>query len=228
MNIDRIITESINKIIVENTQALFQQLDVSYNNLVNIRQQIKNTNLKATNNQQIVLFVGHKFYNFIAALEQALKRCIYAKSINEDFISRQVSNIPQQLGNFGFRVPQEVSNALYTGVNQYNNAKRYLFRNQNGNKNVNGNYQKLNGNEKLLYLLDTVWPKMQKEYVTLDGQVNFNITCPVAVKAKNEIETIYQTVKLIRNNATTNTNGQNAPTNQNLNNNNQNAQGTNP
>jgi hypothetical protein len=219
MNINRIITESINKILVENTQALFQQLSTSYNNLRNIRYQIHNTNLRATKNQQIVNFVGHRLYNFIAALEQALNRCIYAGNINEgvgDFVQNTLHDIPQGLGNFGFKVPQEVSDAWNTGFRQYNNAKRFLF-NKNGSQtstSTNGNYQKLTGNEKLIYLLDTVWPKIQKEYLALDGQVNFNRMCPIAVQAKNEIEAVYQTVKLIRNNATAN--------------NNQNAQGTNP
>jgi hypothetical protein len=233
MNINRIITESINKIIAENTQALFQQLNTSYANLESIRYQIKKTNLKATNNQQIVNFVGHRLYNFIAALEQALKRCIYARNINEgavgDWAKNQIYNIPQGLGNFGFKIPQEFNNAWNTGYNYYNKAHRFLFPNQNRyqSTNTNGGYQKLTGNEKLIYLLDTIWPKIQKEYLALDGQVNFNRTCQIAVKAKNEIEAVYQTVKLIRNSAPANTNSQNVNNNQNINNN-QNAQGTNP
>jgi hypothetical protein len=223
MNINRIITESINKVIAENAniQTLFQQLNTSYNNLMYIKQQIKMTNLKATNNQQIVNFVGHRLYNFVGALEQALKRCIYAKNINEAYygpgwFGRQVSSAPHFFQDIGFKVPQEFSDAWNTGVNQYYNAKNFLFnRNgQNQNTNTNTNNQELTGNEKLIYLLDTVWPKIQKEYLTLDGQVNFNRMCPIAVQAKNEIEAVYQTVKLIRNNATAN--------------NNQNAQGTNP
>ena len=249
MNINRIITESINKVIAENTniQALFQQLNTSYNNLMYIRQQIKMTNLKATNDQQIVNFVGHRLYNFVGALEQALKRCIYAKNINEAYygsgwFGRQVSAVPHFFQDVGFKVPQEFSDAWNTGVNQYYNAKNFLFNrdSQSQNQNTNTNSQELTGNEKLIYLLDTIWPKIQKEYLTLDGQVNLNRKCPIAVKAKNEIEAIYQTVKLIRNNAQTNTNNTNTnnrnvnntnANNRNVNNTNNtntNAQGVNP
>lgn len=197
MNIDKIIKESINIILVENTQAYFQQLNTSYTRIQQYRIKIRGANLKNYQNQQVLSFITHEFYNFLTSLEQALKRCIYANSINEG------------LEDWGFKIPHEINTGINTGIRNYYRAKRFF----NGAtvKNNTLNNSKINSNEKLLYLLNNVWPNIEKRFYYFNKRFNFNNICPAAVYARNEIETVIQIVKLIQGN------GQQ-----------QNAQGTNP
>ena len=194
MNINNIIRESINGIIIESVASLFQDL---WNRCVKLQQcrlQIHNTNLKATRNGEIVSFIGHEFYNFIAELESAIKRCVTAKNINES------------LADYGIQMPSGL-NAWTTAQQYYYNMKDmltgregYNTASQYANKTARrkGTRRRNLRNEKLLYLLNTVWPPMQREFLVLNNQYNFNRVCPAAVAAKTEIDEIIVVVNQIQ------------------------------
>jgi len=192
MNINNIIKESINKIIVEAVNNQFQELWNRGLKLQQYRLKIQQTNLKATNNQQIVTFIGHEFYNFIAELERAIKRCYTARNINES------------LADYGIQMPSEL-NAWTNAQNYYYNMKNMLTGregynavNQYSNKARRRRSIRPGRNEKLLYLLNTVWPPIQREFLVLHNQYNFNNICPAAIGAKNEIEEIIQIASSIK------------------------------
>ena len=206
MNINNIITESINKIIIEAVNNQFQELWNRGVKLHQYRFKIHQTNLKATNNKQIIGFLGHEFYHFIAELEAAIKRCYTARNINES------------LADYGIQMPSE--------LNAWNNAQQYYYNMKNmlngreGNNMVNqysgkakrgrrSSRARAGRNEKLLYLLNTVWPPIQREFIVLHNQYNFNRICPAAIYAKSEIEGIIQIANNIKMSTNKNAQGQN-------------------
>ena len=210
MNIDRIITESINIVLKENAQNYFQQLSNSYYNLQRYRIDIQNTNLNNSGSQQVISFIGHEFYNFICALEKALKRCISKQSINE-------INLTSALSDWGFYVPQEISYGDNLR-NSYNYKIKNYFRRQAGQNtgSKSNGYSKSFGNDKkLLDLLNNIWPDISQKFYRVNSRNNLQNICSAAVNAKKEVEAIIQIVKLI----------QASMQQQNTNNN---AQGTNP
>ena len=186
MNINRIITESINRILVENVQ--FQVLESHLRQLENCRFQIKKTDLKASENKQVVNFVGHEFYNYIAALEQALKRCIRSGNINESLMSNL---LPNELYGVGMDAKR-----WYYDTYNYLNNKRFGG-NQNVNQYTNSKEIKADGNEKLLVLLGN-WRAMKNKFDALNGYYNISGICPAALNARNEIDKLVQTIQQIQ------------------------------
>ena len=185
MNLDRIIRESINNIIVENIQ--FQTLESHLRQLEAYRRQIKSTDLTASGNQQVVNFVGHEFYNYIAALEQALKRCIRSGSINESFISNL---LPSEL----YGIKRDAQKWYYDTYNYLNRKRGY---NTNVNQYTNSQEIKSNGNEKLLVILGR-WQKISNKFISLNQYYNISRICPAALNAKNEIDKLVQTIQQIQ------------------------------
>lgn len=199
MNINRIINESINKVLLENTQVQFQQLQSHYQYLRKCRQKIRSTNL-ASANKQISNFIAHEFYNFIAAVVKALYRCINANSINES------------LSDYGIHLPRELYSASREAQRWYYDTFNFLNRilsSKNGNK---GNYENVNqytnskkieidDDDTLLDLLTYKWPKIQQKYEGLNGYYKISGICPAAENAKKTIEQIVQLVQQIKNNA---------------------------
>lgn len=200
MNFRKIITESINQVINENIQFQFSELGKRYNELRNYRARIKRTNLTSSGNQQIIAFVGHEFYNFIAALEISLKRCINSNNINEGTFGNTFS-MPNAR-DFGIELPGSLNNAWYDAKSAYYGIKGKFNRrfgagnNNNTYNNANANYT---GNEKLIYLLTNVWPKIKNDFIKIDGLNNIDRYCPDATKAKNTVEQIIPIVKNIEN-----------------------------
>ena len=196
MNINRIINESINKVLLENAQVQFQQLQSHYQYLERCRQEIRSTDLTKAD-KQVSAFIGHEFYNFVVAVVKALYRCINANSINES------------LSDYGFNVPSEFYGIQRDAQRWYYDTYNYLNRNLRGN---NGNYKnvnqytnsqeiKVNDNEKLLVLLTNKWPSIQRKYEGLNGYYKISGICPAAENAKKTIEQIVQLVQQIKNNA---------------------------
>ena len=188
MNLDKIIKESINNILAENIQ--FQVLESHLRQLETYRRQIKATNLTASGNKQVVNFVGHEFYNYIAALEQALKRCIRSGSINE---SLMYNILPNELYN----IKRDAQRWYY---DTYNYLNRKRGHNTNVNQYTNSQEIKTNGNEKLLVLLGK-WQKISNKFVSLNQYYNISGMCPAALRAKDEIDKLVQTVQQIQQNA---------------------------
>ena len=199
MNLNRIITEEINNVILENTQFQFQQLERCYYDLRNCRDGIRRTDLKSTGNKQLVDFVGHEFYNFLVAVEAALLRCVQRNSINES------------LADYGIELPPELNNISRTAQEYY-----YWFNNTFGNNRYGGAGNKYNANtvnnqytdsqpiqtntnQKLLDLLYNVWPQMQQKFLTLDSYFKIGNVCQPALNAKQTIEDIISIVKTINN-----------------------------
>ncbi len=188
MNLNRIITESINAVLTENVQ--FQALESHLRQLQTYRQEIKATNLTASKNKQVVNFVGHEFYNYIAALEQALKRCISSGSINESFWSNL---LPSEL----YGVGREAQKWYYDAYNYFN---RKRGNNTDVNQYTNSRPIKSSSNEKLLELLGK-WQQMSNKFDSLNGYYNISGICPAALNAKEEIDKLIQTVQQIQQNA---------------------------
>ena len=196
MNINRIINESINKVLLENAQVQFQQLQSHYQYLEKCRQAIKSTDLTKSN-KQISDFIGHEYYNFIVAVIKALYRCIRANNINES------------LSDYGFEIPNELygvqRDAQKWYYDTYNFLNRSLRKNSGGYDNVNQYTNskpiQVSGNEKLLELLTYKWPNMQKKYEGLNSYYKISGVCPAAENAKKTIGQIVQLVQQIKNNA---------------------------
>jgi hypothetical protein len=128
-----------------------------------------------------------------------LKRCITSGNINEGYGG--AFSVPN-LRDFGIEVPGELSNAWYDAKNAYYGIKGKWNRNFGaGNYNNAGNNSNIryNQNEKLIYLLTNIWPKIQQDFIALNNQININSVCPDAIGAKKEIEDIIQIVENIRN-----------------------------
>ena len=196
MNINRIINESINKVLLENAQVQFQQLQSHYQYLEKCRQSIRSTDLTKAD-KQVSAFIGHEFYNFIVAVVKALYRCINVNSINES------------LADYGFNIPSDFYGIQRDAQKWYYDTYNFLNRNLRSN---NGNYEnvnqytnsqetKVNGNEKLLDLLTNKWPNIQRKYEGLNGYYKISGICPAAENAKKTIEQIVQLVQQIKNNA---------------------------
>jgi hypothetical protein len=197
MNINRIINESINKVLLENAQAQFQQLSACLSALEGYRLTMTQTNISDIGNQQIINFISNNFYNFIVCLETALKRCINAGAINEG------------LNDIGIQVPQELSSAWYAAKRGYYNANNTLNRwlgldrtnnksnawNNSNNKIAQSKYVKLSE------LLDRQWPEIKKYYEKYNQGYTISKVCPAAENAKKTIEQIVQLVQQIKNNA---------------------------
>jgi hypothetical protein len=196
MNLNKIITEEINNVILENTQFQFQQLEQCYYDLRACRDGIRQTDLKSTGNKQLINFVGHEFYNFIVAVEAALLRCIQSNSINES------------LADYGINLPPELSNIGRTASEYYYWMNNMLGRNgyvgKGGNQMPKNEYTdsqpiQTNTNQKLLDLLYNVWPQMQQKFLTLDSYFKIGNVCQPALNAKQTIEDIISIVKTINN-----------------------------
>ena len=191
MNLNNIITESINKVLLENTQLWFNQLSNHLSELNGYRNSIRNTDLSDMQNRQAANFIAHDFYNFIAALEQALKRCIQAQSINES------------LADYGIELPSELLAAGRDAQKYYYNTVNAIM-GRRGNNAVNQYTNKqpiqTNQNQKLLDLLTNVYPKIQQKFQTLNQGYTITQSVPDVYNAMTLIENyIIPTVQNIRN-----------------------------
>jgi hypothetical protein len=142
-------------------------------------------------NRQAANFIAHDFYNFIAALEQALKRCIQAQSINES------------LADYGIELPSELLAAGRDAQKYYYNTVNAIM-GRRGNNAVNQYTNKqpiqTNQNQKLLDLLTNVYPKIQQKFQTLNQGYTITQSVPDVYNAMTLIENyIIPTVQNIRN-----------------------------
>ena len=191
MNLNNIITESINKVLLENTQLWFNQLSNHLSELNGYRNSIRNTDLSSMQNRQAANFVAHDFYNFIAALEQALKRCIQAQNINES------------LADYGIQMPNELLAAGRDAQKYYYGTINALMGrrgNSAGNQHTDKEPIKTDENQKLLDLLTNTYPKIQQKFQTLNQGYTITQSVPDVYNAMTLIENyIIPTVQNIRN-----------------------------
>ena len=213
MNINKIINESINKVLLENAQVQFQQLSGCLSALEGYRLAMTQTNISAIGNQQIINFVSNNFYNFIVYLETALKRCINAGAINENLGGKisSISSYAPSLSNMGVNIPSDVSRVWNAAKNGYYSANNNLNRwfgldrtnsSQNGWNNNNAAAKAAQSKYvKLSELLDKQWPEIKKYYEKYNQGYTIGKVCPAAENAKKTIEQIVQLVQQIKNNA---------------------------
>jgi hypothetical protein len=191
MNLNNIITESINKVLLENTQLWFNQLSNHLSELNGYRRAIKSNDLSGVRNRQAANFVKHDFYNFLAALEQALKRCIQAQNINES------------LADYGIQLPSELLAAGRDAQRYYYGTVNALMgrRGNNAvNQYTNSNPIESNQNQKLLDLLTNVYPEIKRKFETLNQGYVISQPVPDVYNVMQLIENyIIPTVQNIRN-----------------------------
>lgn len=190
MNLNRIITESINKVLLENAQLWFNQLSNHTSDLDVYRRSIKSNDLSGVQDKQVANFIANDFCNFLASLVQALKRCIQSQNINES------------LADYGIQMPGELLAAGNDAKRYYRNTIRALTPNYKANQGINNNNNQTqaNGNDKLLDLLTNAYPNIQRDFVRYNQ--NYAITQPIpdAYNAMNTIENyIIPIVKKLRN-----------------------------
>ena len=200
MNIDKIITESINEhiLIKENTQQiLFAQLEYCANELRRYWNGIKQRNVSSITDRTTRSFIIHEFYHFAIALEKAIRRCVSSRNINEYFSLSQLGPQDADLGIFNgvfdaFKRGYYGTYNFLTGGRRYGN--RGIGSRYSNTRNINVNY-----NEKLIYLLSNTYPQIKNKYQRLNNSNAISSVVPEIMNAMNLIErNLIPTVRNIR------------------------------
>ncbi len=184
MNIERIITEAINKqlLIKENTlQTQFAQLEYCANELNRYRKSIRNKNLSSIQNKNIYNFITHEFYKFSKTLEFSIRKCVKSMNINE--ISMYQLGLPNL--NLFNGVGYAMRNGYWSTYNFLNGLRGGDTINRKQTTNMN--QINVNENAKLLDLLYNTYPQIKNKYKILNK--NYEIS-KLVVEIDNSINLI--------------------------------------